>query len=123
MAVEDADVAVVDEHGDFGAGAAFAEADVVQAAVVADGDGAGGVDGVGAYAAVGGDDVAGGGGFGSVGVGLGRSASVECSVWSALVVVDAELVAKVLELSDRGRGVWARCSSSVALPSPARSPS
>ena len=31
--------------------------DVVEAAVVADGDDAGGVDGVGAYAAMGGDDV------------------------------------------------------------------
>jgi hypothetical protein len=31
-----AGVAVLDEHGDFGAGAALAQADVVQVAVVAD---------------------------------------------------------------------------------------
>jgi methanethiol oxidase len=39
IAVQDSDVAVVDEHGDFGAGAALAQVDVVQAAVVADPDG------------------------------------------------------------------------------------
>lgn len=44
--VEDADVAVVDEDGDLGAAQVFGQADVVQAAVVADGDDAGGVDAV-----------------------------------------------------------------------------
>ena len=46
VAVEDADVQVVDEQGDAGAGEAAAQADVVQAAAVAQGDGAGGVDAV-----------------------------------------------------------------------------
>jgi hypothetical protein len=58
---------------------------VVQAAVVAKGDHSGGVDGVGTYAAMGGDDVAVWGGFGSAGVGLGGSGSVQGAVWSALV--------------------------------------
>ena len=39
MAVDDADVQVVDEQADRGAGEAGAEADVVEPAVVADGDG------------------------------------------------------------------------------------
>ena len=51
---------VVNEHGDWGAGASFAQADVVQAAVVADGDGASGVDFVVADAVVRGDFLAGG---------------------------------------------------------------
>ena len=38
VAVDDADVQVVDEQGDRGAGEAGAEADVVQPAVVAHGD-------------------------------------------------------------------------------------
>ena len=54
---------------------------------------------------MGGDYGAGGGGVGSAYLGLDWSVSVQGAVWSALVVVDAELVAKVLEVSDRGRGM------------------
>jgi hypothetical protein len=49
--------------------------------------------------------IAGGGGFGPAGVGLDRGASGEGAVWSVLVVVAAELVEKVLEFSDRDRGM------------------
>jgi len=38
VAVEDADLEVVDEDGDFGAAASFTWADVVEAAVLAQGD-------------------------------------------------------------------------------------
>src|SRR5687767_4856914 len=65
--VDDADVEVVDEHQDWRAGVGAADADVVEAAVVAEGDAAGGVDAVVAFA----PGVAGlaGGGFGESGVG------------------------------------------------------
>ena len=51
--VEDADVEVVDEEDDGGAGVAAADADVVQATGVAQGDDTGGVDVVVANAVVG----------------------------------------------------------------------
>ena len=54
----------------------FGQSDVVKAAVVADGDGAAGVDFVVAHAEVWGDLVAGGEGFGSGGVGLLRGGAV-----------------------------------------------
>jgi hypothetical protein len=44
VAVDDADVEVVDQQQDVGAGEAGAEADVVEAAVVAEGDAAAAVD-------------------------------------------------------------------------------
>ena len=74
--VDDADVEVVDEHDDRGAGEGSADADVVELAVVAEGDFAGFVDAVVADAelAVG---VVVGGGFGSCGVGDGGC----CAVW------------------------------------------
>ena len=65
--VDDADVEVVDEHDDVGAGVGAADADVVEAAVVAEGDDAGGVDAVVADAVVGAGGV-------PVGPLLGRSA-------------------------------------------------
>jgi hypothetical protein len=52
-AADDADVQVVDEYGDGCAGEAAAESDVVEAAVVAERDAAGGVDAVVADSAVG----------------------------------------------------------------------
>jgi hypothetical protein len=70
VAVDDADVQVVDQEGDSGSGACGAEADVVQPAVVAQGDAAALVDAVVSNAAVGGDEGAGGGGLGTRGVGL-----------------------------------------------------
>ena len=66
VVLQDADVEVVDEHGDFGAAASLAQADVVQAAVVADGDDVGGVDGVVADPVVRRDLVAAGEGLGPV---------------------------------------------------------
>ena len=45
--VDDGDVAVLDEHQDVGSGVGSAEADVVQAPVVADGTAPGSVDSVG----------------------------------------------------------------------------
>jgi hypothetical protein len=51
--VDDADVEVVDEGHDGGAGVGAADADVVEAAGSAEGDGAGGVDAVVADAVVG----------------------------------------------------------------------
>ena len=51
--VDDADVQVLDEHDDVGPGVGPADADVVEPAVVAQGDDAGGVDAVAADAVVG----------------------------------------------------------------------
>jgi hypothetical protein len=63
--VDDADVEVVDEEDDGGLGVGSADADVVEAAVVAEGDGAGLVDAVVADAVV-------GSGFGACWAGLGK---------------------------------------------------
>ena len=91
VAVDDDDVQVVDEHADWGAGVFHAEFDVVHLAAAAQGDGSGGVDGV-----VSGAEVAAvvvfGGGFGSSGVDLGGSLSVEGAVLAVMVVVAGELV-------------------------------
>ena len=51
--VDDADVQVLDEEQDVGSGVGPADADVVEPAAVAEGDGAGGADDVGADAVVG----------------------------------------------------------------------
>ncbi len=69
--VDDADLEVGDEHDDAGSGVFGAEADVVEAAVVAQGDAPGLVDTVVADAPVGVVAAVGGGGFGSGGVGGG----------------------------------------------------
>ena len=53
VVVEHADVEVDDEHDDVGAAQVFGQPDVVQVAVVADGDDAGGVDAVVAYPVIG----------------------------------------------------------------------
>ena len=52
---DDANVQLVDEQGDAGSAVGGADADVVEAAVVAQGDGAAGVDGVVADSVVGGN--------------------------------------------------------------------
>ena len=60
--VDDADAQVLDEHDDVGTGVGPAEADVVELAAGAQGEGAAGADDVGADAVVGvGGPVAGGG--------------------------------------------------------------
>ena len=64
VAVDDADVQVVDEQGDCGAGQAGAEADVVEPAVVSQGDRAAGVDLVVPDPVVGESDWSGGDSFG-----------------------------------------------------------
>ena len=51
--VDDADVQVLDEEQDAGSGVGAADADVVEPAVVAEGDESGGVDAIGADAVVG----------------------------------------------------------------------
>src|SRR5829696_6667848 len=71
VAVDDADVQVVDEQADRGAGEPGAEADVVQPAVVAHGHTAAAVDLVVSDPAVGGDDRAAWNGFGPGLIGLG----------------------------------------------------
>jgi hypothetical protein len=90
VAVDDADVEVVDEHGDGGAGAAPPDADVVEAAVVPQGEGAVSVETVGADAAVWVDDRAGGGGLGAGGVGLHGCVAVQRAVRADRVVVVPE---------------------------------
>ena len=66
--VDDADVQVLDQEQDVGSGVGPADADVVEAAVVAEGDAAGGVDDVAADAVVGVGVAVAGGGFGPGGV-------------------------------------------------------
>jgi hypothetical protein len=103
VAVDDPDVQVVDQKGDRGAGEAGAEADVVQPAVVAQGDGTPAVDLVGPDPVVGGDDRAGGDGFGAGGVGLRRGAAAERPVGADRVVVAGESVQLVLQPGGCGR--------------------
>ena len=90
VAVDDADVQVVDQQGDAGSGAAGAQADVVQPAVVAQGDAAAVVDAVVPDAPVRVEVGAGGGGLGAGGVGLPGCLAGQCPVGSDLVVVAAE---------------------------------
>ncbi|MDT5369481.1 MAG: hypothetical protein QOC62_3912 [Mycobacterium sp.] len=75
---------------------------MVQVAVVADGDDAGGVDSVVADAVVRWDVVAGGEGFGPVGVGLDGGAASQGAVWTDGVVVGQECVDLGLEFGDGG---------------------
>jgi hypothetical protein len=104
--VDDADVQVLDEHQDPGAGVGAADADVVEPAADAEGELAVGVDAVGADAVVGvagavardclGPGGVGGGGGGPVGQGPVRA---------LLVVGGGEGVEEGLEL---GQGDWNR---------------
>src|SRR6185437_6006919 len=74
--VDDADVEVLNQEEDMGSGAVLADADVVEAAVIAEGDGAGVVDAVGADAVVGVGVAVTRGGLGPGGVGGGRGGVV-----------------------------------------------
>lgn len=106
MAVDDPDVEVVDEQGDRGAGEAGAETDVVEPAVVSQGDRATSVDLVVPDPVVGGNDRSGRDGLGPGGVGLGRGAAVQGPVRPDGVVVGLEAVQLVLQPGDGGgRGV------------------
>jgi hypothetical protein len=98
--VDDADVEVLDEQHDVGSGVGSADADVVQSAVVAEGDAAGFVDPVVADPVVGVGVAAGGGqGLGFAGVGGGRGGPVrQGAVRAAMVVFALELVEKLLQL-------------------------
>jgi hypothetical protein len=104
VAVGDADVQVVDEHQDWGAGQSGADADVVESAAVAQGDRAVVVDPVGPDSVVGADDGTGRYGLGSGGVGVGGGAAVQGTVRPDGVVVGAEAVQLALQLGDRGGG-------------------
>jgi hypothetical protein len=93
--VDDADVAVGDEQQDVGAGVGSSDADVVQPAVVAQGDDTGVVDAVAADPLVAwcvGGGGGGGGGFWAGGVGRSGGAPVEGTVRAVGVVVGGEPV-------------------------------
>jgi hypothetical protein len=102
--VDDADVQVGDEGQDVGAGVAAADADVVEPAVVADGDDPVRVDLVVPDAVVGGRGQPGGGCFGPGGEGGGGGAPAESPVGPLVVVVAGEGVELGLELGDGGGG-------------------
>ena len=85
--LDDADVQVVDEQEDGGAGLSGAEADVVQPAVVAQGDRCRRGRSCRSDPVVGRDDRAGRDGFGSGGIGLGGGAAAERTVRPDGVVV------------------------------------
>src|SRR3954451_5364065 len=101
--VDDADVEAGDEQEDGGSGLGHADADVVEAAGVAEGDFAGGVDVVVANAVVSVAVPAGCGGFGPrlVGGGGGDVAG-EGAVGAVVVVVVDEGVEEGLQLGNRG---------------------
>jgi hypothetical protein len=79
-----------------------ADADVVEFAGVAEGDGAGLADVVGADAVVGVGGAVAGGGFGPGGVGGGGGAAFEGAVGALVVVVAGEGVQEGLELGEGG---------------------
>ena len=83
---EHADVQVGGEDVDAGASELSSQADVVQPGVVAQGDGAAGVDLVGADPVVRVDQRAGGDGFGSCGVDDGRGLAVARARWGRTVL-------------------------------------
>jgi hypothetical protein len=101
--VDDADVQVVDEQQDVGSGVGSADADVVEAAAVVEGDFAGGVGAVGADAVVGVVLPVAGGGFGPGGVGGGGGGLVgQGAVRPLVVVVAGEGVQQGLEFGGAG---------------------
>ena len=93
LLVDDSDLEVLDEEQDVGSGVGSgvgsSDADVVESAVVADGDDAGVVDAVAADPLMGRGD-AGGRSLGAGGVGRGRGLTLWGAVRAALVVVVAE---------------------------------
>jgi hypothetical protein len=98
---QDPDVQVVNEDQDAGAGVASAETDVVQAAVVAQGDDAAGIDEVASDPGMWGEgERAGGDGFGAGGVGHGGRPPADGAVRALGVVGVAEAVELGLELVD-----------------------
>ena len=106
MGVDDADVEVGDEEGDGGSFVGSSDADVVEAAVVSEGDGAGFVDVVVAGAPVGSGAVLGWSGFGEAVVGGGGCFAVEAAVGSSVIIFVGEVVEEPLELVDgAGRGL------------------
>ena len=102
---EDADLEAGDEHDDAPAGVGAADADVVEAAVVAQGEAAAGVDAVVADAVAGAvDDLSSGVGAFSGGERVEGWSSADGAVGSDLVVVGDEPVELALELFLGGRG-------------------
>ncbi len=103
---EDADLEVGDEDQDWGAGVVSADSDVVELAVVAEGDSSHLVDAVLADSeVVGGVEAgAGGGSFGSGVEGFLGGLSSQCPVGSLGVVVVGEPVELVLEFPGAGGG-------------------
>src|SRR5512132_3706944 len=102
VAVDDADVQVVDEQADRGAGEPGAEADVVQPAVVAHSDRAPSVDLVGPDPVVGGDDRAGRNGLGSGRIGLCGGAPTQPAVRPDGVVV-----------GENDKLIWPHCAGLI----------
>src|ERR1700722_1504554 len=117
--VDDADVEVADEHQDAGSGVGPADADVVQPAVVAQGELAVGVDAVGADPVVGAGGTVAGDGFGPgcAGGGGGRPAG-QGEMRPLLVVIGGEGIEEVLELGDGGVGSLGGQPFLQALPEP-----
>jgi hypothetical protein len=115
IAIDDADVEVGCEQGDFGSGETPSETDVVESRVVPDGDGAGFVDGVTADPPVRVYDEAVRSGFGACGVGLGGGAATDSAVRTVVVVVVAERVQLGLQRAQGPRrGRSGRCPDPVA---------
>ena len=99
MGCDDSDVEVVDDHEYWGVGVAAADADVVEFAVVSQGDFAAGVDVVVADAVLG-AGCGGGCGFGELGVDVCGHCACDAAVGSVVVVGVGEVVELVLELVD-----------------------
>src|SRR5580700_797780 len=118
--VDDADVQVADEQEDAGSGVGPADADVAEVAAGAQGDGAVGVDDVGADPVVGVGGAVAGGGFGPGCIGGGGGGPVrQGSVGPAGVVVGGEGIQEGLELGEGGGLVWLGGQPSVqGLPEP-----
>lgn len=104
--VDDADVAVLDQEQDVGSGVGSADTDVMEPALVAQVDNAGGVDAVTADSGVGrcGRRAGAGGGFWAGEVGRGGGASVEGAVRAPVVVGEGVGVEQGLEAGN-GRGL------------------
>jgi hypothetical protein len=103
--VDDADAEVLDEQQDAGSGVGPADPDVVELAAMAEGDGAGGADDVGADAVVGVGGAVAGDGPGPGVAGDGGGAAVwQRPVGALVVVVGGQGVELGLQFGDGGRG-------------------
>ena len=114
MGCDDSDVEVVDDHEYWGVGVAAADADVVEFAVVSQGDFAAGVDVVVADAVLG-AGCGGGCGFGELGVDVCGHCACDAAVGSVVVVVMRVIGSSgdVMRLARRvgsgvGRWCWRR---------------